>query len=334
MTKIALLLPTDFFAGGATGMLDILLLANRLASRSSDNGFDWKLLSENGEPARSSTGITLSVDGSYKDGDESDLILLPGILYRDIPSFEQRLVDEAPLLDHLRRWHGEGKLIAANCTSVSLLAESGLLDGQQATICWWLSAWFRNRFPSIDLHTHAMICESPGLLCSGATTAYLDLALRLVERLAGTDLALACARTMLVDTNRASQAPYATLQQYSGHRDALIECCQHWLQENMDRPFRLDAMAAAMATSERTLIRRFRDVLGDTPLHYLQQLRLFAARRMLENSTLGLEEIVSRVGYADVSAFRRLFKRELRCAPGEYRRRFSANPRMTDANSD
>lgn len=332
MTHIALLLPTGFFAGGATGMLDILLLANRLAGGASGDRFAWRLLSENGSPAHASTGITLSVDGNYDEGDTADVILLPGIVYRDIPSLEQRLADEAPLLARLRRWHGEGKLIAANCTAVSLLAESGLLDGQQATICWWLSAWFRDRFPAVELHTHAMICESPGLLCSGATTAYLDLALRLVERLAGAELGLACARTMLVDTNRASQAPYATLQQYSGHRDALIERCQHWLQENIDRPFRLDAMAAAMATSERTLIRRFREVLGDTPLHYLQQLRLFAARRMLENSTLGLEEIVSRVGYADVSAFRRLFKRELHCAPGEYRRRFSTHPRTTAAN--
>lgn len=323
MYTIAMLLPDRFFAGGAFGTLDILHIANRLAAHSGEALFQWHLLSENGKMATAATGITLSVDGAYEAADTADAIILPGIGYDDTERFEQRLQQEQQLTHRLRQWHEDNKLIAANCTSVALLAESGILNGRTATTSWWLGAWFRRRYPTVTLHPHAILCESPGLLCSGATTSYFNLALRLVEKVGGADLAMNCARMMLIDSHRASQAPYATLQQYQGHNDPLITRCQAWLQENLAQAFRLDLLARDIGTSERTLNRRFRQVLGDTPLRYLQQMRLMTARRLLESTSLGVEQIVSRVGYADVSTFRRLFKRELQCSPGEYRRRFS-----------
>lgn len=88
----------------------------------------------------------------------------------------------------------------------------------------------------------------------------------------------------------------------------------------MAQPFVLAALADALATSERTLMRRFRQTLGASPLQYLQRLRMQAARRLLECSTLEIKQIAAEVGYGDVSSFRRLFKRELSCAPGYYRR--------------
>ena len=157
-------------------------------------------------------------------------------------------------------------------------------------------------------------------ITSGAATSHYNLGLRLIERFAGADLSLECARYTLIDTKRRSQAPYASFLQFTGHGDELVARGQAWLQEQLVQPFSLDAMARALHTSERTLMRRFRAALGDTPLHTLQRLRLHAARRLLETSNLGLEAIVEQVGYTDLSAFRRLFKREFSCSPGEYRR--------------
>ncbi|MBI2307871.1 MAG: helix-turn-helix domain-containing protein [Rhodocyclales bacterium] len=322
MRRIALLLPDRFVAGGVAGTLDLLFAANRLAGGDAPL-FTWRLLSADGAPALASTGLTLAADGRYEEAGDADAIIVPGIIYPDLAHFEARIAGETELLRLLRQWHADGRLIAGNCTGVALLAESGILDGKTATISWWLSSWFRRHFPAVTLETHAILSECGPLLCSGATTCYLNLGLRLIERLAGPDLALHCARLMLVDTHRASQAPYATLQQYAGHNDPLVARCQEWLQDNLARPFSLATLAAAAGSSERTLIRHFRQALGDTPLHYLQQMRLFAARRLLESSALGLEQIVGRVGYEDVSTFRRLFKRELGCSPGEYRRRFA-----------
>lgn len=323
MIEIAFLLPERHFASGTTASAEVLSIANGLAQRKGEAVFAWRLLSENGTPVRSSTGIALPVDGSYADVDASDVVVVPGITCANIRQLERTLAEQAPLIGRLTRWHDEGKLIASFCTGVTLLAEAGLLAGRPTSISWWLTSWFRTRYPSVQLQTHAILCESPGLLCGGATTSYLNMALRLVERYAGPDISLQCARLMLVDTQRTSQATYATLAQFSGHDDALVTRCQHWLQKNLNQPFSLNSLAAAAGSSQRTVMRRFQQVLGDTPLHYLQQLRLFAARRLLETTALGIDEIVGHVGYTDVSTFRRLFKRELNCSPGEYRRRFA-----------
>lgn len=323
MKHVAILLPEFFFAGGVAGTLDLLYVANRLASPQGGPVFKWQLLSETGAPVTSSTGLSLAVHGTFDDVAQADIVLLPGIVYESVPAFERRVMQQQVLLSHLPRLHAAGTVIGASCSGVVLLAEAGLLDGQLATVSWWLASWFRQRYPAVNLQPQALVTEAGNLLCSGATTAYLNLMLRLIERFAGPDLALQCARMMLVDMHRASQAPYATLQQYTGHNDPLVTRCQTWLQENMAQTFRLEALAAAVGASERTLMRRFRHALGDTPLHYLQQMRLFAARRLLETTALGLEHIVEQVGYADVSSFRRLFKRELLCSPGDYRRRFT-----------
>lgn len=319
MKRIALLLPERFFASSVTGILDLFYLANSLGG----SLFSWRLLSADGQGATASNGLPFPADGHYDEADNADVILLPGVAYGDMPAFEKRLASHAPLTARLRAWHREGRPIGANCTGVVLLAESGLLDDRPAAISWWLGHWFQRRYPKVRLQAQALLTEADDLLCSGATTAYLNLGLRLVERYAGSDLALQCARLLLVDLHRTSQAPYTTLQQYAGHNDPLVTHGQEWLQTHLAEPFRLDAMAAALGTSERTLMRRFRLALSDTPLHYLQQMRLFTARRLLETSPLSLDQIIAKVGYTDVSTFRRLFKRELQCSPGEYRRRFA-----------
>lgn len=320
MKTIAFLLPERFFASSVTGVIDLLHIANGCAGREHPPLFGWKLFSERGAAVESSSGLRFEVSGNYEDASDSDAVYLPGTGYTDLPDFERRLAGGLRLAALLDGWHGRGRLLAGNCTGVAWLAESGVLDGVEATISWWLTDWLRHRYPQIRLQPHAILAEAGNRLTSGAASAHYNLGLRLIERFAGADLSLQCARLTLIDTKRRSQAPYASFLQFTGHGDELVARGQAWLQERLAEPFSLDEMARALNTSERTLMRRFRAALGDTPLHYLQRLRLHAAQRLLETSELGLEAIVERVGYSDLSAFRRLFKRELSCSPGEYRR--------------
>ena len=322
MKAIALLLPEQFFASGVAGLIDAFAIANFQAAASGSAVLRWRLLSADGLPVRASSGLEFAADGCYDQVQPGELLIVPGLIYRTIPSFEHTLQQQAALIARLRQWHAAGHVLAGCCTGVALLAESGVLDQQPATISWWLAGWFKRRYPAVCLSPHALVTDSPQLLCSGATTAYLDLALRLIERLVGPDIAQACARVLLLDPHRASQAPYTSLPSYSGHNDPMVSDCQRWLHAHLEQPFRLAALASAVNCSERTLMRRFRLALGDTPLHYLQKLRLFAARRLLETTALGLGEIAQRVGYSDLSAFRRLFIREVECTPARYRRRF------------
>lgn len=323
MTDIAFLLPPGFFTSGVTGLIDAFMLANRQMATRGGPGLRWRLLSADGGPVAASSGLRLAADGSFAELRAGEVIIVPGVMFDDVASFERVLASHADLVARLRGWREAGHVLAAHCTGVALLAEAGVLDGQPATLSWWLAGWFRRRYPAVQLDAQALVTESAHILCSGATSAYQDLALKLIARLLGEDVAQVCARILLIDPNRVSQAPYATLAAYNGHNDPLVSDCQRWMHARLDQPFSLAALAAAVHSSERTLMRRFRQALGDTPLRHLQQQRLFAARRLLETTTLDIGEIALRVGYQDTGAFRKLFTRELHCAPAEYRRRFA-----------
>jgi len=127
-----------------------------------------------------------------------------------------------------------------------LLAEAGVPYDKMATLSWWLAGWFRRRYPAVQLDAQALVTESAHILCSGATSAYQDLALKLIARLLGEDVAQVCARILLIDPNRVSQAPYATLAAYNGHNDPLVSDCQRWMHARLDQPFSLAALAAAV----------------------------------------------------------------------------------------
>ena len=325
MHQISVLLPRHCYAGSVTGFIDILLFANQQAARQGQAAlFGWTLCSQQAEAVQSASGILLQADGDYGLADSADTIIVPPITYASLGQFQARLASETVLLQQLSAWHAAGKQLLSFCTGIPLLAESGVLNERPAAISWWLTTWFRNRYPRVQLQPYATMAESPGLLCGGASTSYIELALHLVRQYGGAETALACSRLLLAGPQYNSQAPYMTMQSFAGHDDALVLRCQYWLQDNLAAPYSLEALAGHARSSSRTVIRRFKQVLGVPPLRYLQQLRLHAARHWLENSSLPLEQIVQQLGYSDSASFRRLFLRELHCTPAAYRKQFQA----------
>ncbi|WP_051279622.1 GlxA family transcriptional regulator [Chitinilyticum aquatile] len=320
MPNVAILLPEQYIASGACSAADMLQLANRLCGRTL---FAWRFFSRDGAPARSSSGILLPASGRYADALPADALLVAGIGYASLAKLERQLARETDLASVLQAADRQGRLLGSYCTGTTFLAQAGVLAGRQATISWWLAKWFRERYPAVQLQPHAMLCQAGHVLTAGATTSCLELMLQLIREKGGEDLALECARILLLDARRDSQAPYAGLQQFSGHDDPLVCRAQHWLQQQLAQPFSLDQLASATHSSGRTLIRRFRSVLGVTPLQYLQKLRLHHACRQLQHGDTAIEQIVTECGYEDLSAFRRLFKREMSCTPAEYRSRFA-----------
>jgi transcriptional regulator GlxA family with amidase domain len=144
-----------------------------------------------------------------------------------------------------------------------------------------------------------------------------------VEKFAGANLAAATGKMMLIDSNRVSQSSYATMPDEPQHSDAMVARAQRWMEKSLSRGFSLTELARHLAVSERTLNRRFKEAVGEAPLHYLQSLRVDVAKRLLETRGLKVDAVSERVGYADLSTFRRLFKRETGLSPRDYQRRFS-----------
>jgi transcriptional regulator GlxA family with amidase domain len=197
-----------------------------------------------------------------------------------------------------------------------------MLNGKRSTTHWALAERFREKYPKVKWMPELMVTEDHGFYCGGGVHAALDLSLYLVEKFCGHDISLQSAKALLIDTPRAWQAGFAVVPLKTEHNDDAISTAQDWLHENFHRPFPLDAPARRVGMSLRNFVRRFKHATGDSPLTYLQKLRIAAAKRLLENNHRTIQEISDAVGYQDVAFFRALFQRHTGSSPSAYREKF------------
>lgn len=329
MRHIKIWVYDGILASGVAGSIDVFTAANAVWRERNGKGrgmsslFEWRIESLDGKPVHTASGQIVSVDGPISPRATADAVIVTGPFIADIERFFERPELLRPLFSALRRQHERGALLASYCTGSFVLAEAGLLDGGVATTHWAKARTFAKRYPRVDLRVSEILTEQNRILCSGAVTTSLNLALRLVEKFAGTQVAAATGKMMLIDTNRGSQSSYATMQYEPRHSDALVLRAQRWMEKSLQQGFSLGELARHLAVSERTLNRRFKQALGEAPLHYLQSLRVDVAKRLLETRGLNVDVVSARVGYSDLSTFRRLFKRETGLSPREYQRRFT-----------
>lgn len=236
----------------------------------------------------------------------------------------------------LRRCHAGGAILAAACSGAVLLAEAGLLDGQEATTHWAFCASLRERYPAVTVREQrAMVISGEGqrLVMAGGGTSWLDLALYLIARCAGIEAAMQVARINLIDWHAIGQQPYARLVRTRQVDDAVIGRCQAWIAEHYHQPAPVAAMVRLSGLPERSFKRRFQLATGMSPLQYVHTLRLEEAKQMLEAGNEPIEAIAVAVGYEDVSFFSRLFRRHVKLTPAQYRKRFGSMRRALQAHS-
>lgn len=205
-------------------------------------------------------------------------------------------------------WHDAGASIAASCIGTFLLAETGLLNGREATCTWWLGPLFRQRYPAVHLDEERMLVPSGRLATAAAALGHLDLALWLIRK-ASPELATIVARYLLAEL-RSSQGQYI-IPNHLAHADPLIEGFEKWSRGHLDLGFSLQAAATALATTPRTLQRRSEAVLGKSPLAYFQDLRVERAQQLARTSNLDVDAIAAQVGYVDGATLRALLRRRL-----------------------
>ena len=273
----------------------------------------------------SSVGLEL---GGLVEGipDDLDMVMLPGLLHRSPGDLVARVQTLDAELEVLRTLHLRGVKLAGNCSGSFLFAESGLLDGHRATCSWWLANAFRQRYPNVQLEADAMVVEDHGMMTAGGASSLQALMLRLIARVGGEELAQQTARMLLIDTERQSQAPYVSQALMERPRDSLTEKAERFLRHELHREVSVSELAQHCGTSERSLLRHFRNHHGITPLAHIQHLRVERAKALLETTHLSFDEIVERCGYSDSASFRKLFKRATAITPGDYRERYRLRP--------
>ena len=207
--------------------------------------------------------------------------------------------------------------MTAACIGTFVMAESGLLDRERATTTWWLAPLFRRRYPAVQLDESSMIVKSGRVVTAGAALSHMDLALNLIRGISP-QLASLTARYLIVDS-RPSQSVYA-LSDHLVHADPIVQRFEAWARTRLRHGFSLDEAAKAVGSSKRTLARHMQDALGRSPLSYFQSLRVERAVHLLKTGNASVEEIASRVGYADGTTLRTLLRRRLKLGVKEIRR--------------
>lgn len=282
-----------------------------------------------GQPVRIDSTLSLTPHCAFADVPEPDLVFVPAggleshVLCRDGYDIDAVIAQNAGVIDWLRHWKDRGTQIAAVCSGVALLAETGLLDGKRATAHWGLAEKYRERFPRVDWRHELLVTDGGDLYCGGGVNAASDLTLYLVEKFCGREVASQCAKALLIEMPRTWQTAFTHFSMRGSHDDKSIHRAQEWLQENYARKdISLETLASNLGMSNRNFARRFKAATGESPLNYLHALRVAVAKQHLEAGRPGIADIADRVGYTDILFFRTLFKRHTGLSPIEYRKRF------------
>jgi transcriptional regulator GlxA family with amidase domain len=281
--------------------------------------------SRGGAPERSADFRSSVIDASMKSNRRISYWSL-----RD--DIEASLAGVAPAVPWLRRMHERGADLASMCTGAFVLAETGLLDGRAATTHWIAHDLFRARYPLVTLRPERIIVDEGRLITSGGATSFLNLVMYLAEKFLGAATAQAASKMFLIDLNKGAQTAYAIFSTQKTHGDAAVLRAQAMIEEGAGGSLSVAGLASSVAVSPRQFIRRFKAATGNTPVEYIQRVRVEAAKKHLETSSLGWGEIVQRVGYEDLASFRRVFVKYVGISPTEYRKRYqlrgAAEPRV------
>jgi len=315
-------------AGSALyGMVDVLMATGNLwqtlvRSAHRESPFRVRIVSPSRRPFRCGNGVPVVPELSLPDDPAADIVILPELWLGP----DEHLAGRHPMLTRwIRVRYDEGACIYSACSGSLMLAETGLLDGRDATSHWGYRDLFERRYPQIRFRPEPNLCfaDAEGrIVTAGGTTSWHDLALHIISRHVSPGEAMRIAKVYLLKWHDEGQLPYAPLVRPLPHSDAIAKTCEAWLGQHFRERNAVAGAVRQSKTPERSLKRRFKAATGLTLIDYLQNLRIDEAKHLLESSARSADEISFEVGYEDASFFRRLFRRRTGLSPVQYRRLF------------
>lgn len=322
MAKISLWIGNGCLSSPITTLLDAFSIANLwhqdLAPKKISPLFETQIVSTDGKQVSAQGNVTLKIDMSIDDVDQTDCVVISPVL----PNINPMPNDLDKLCQWLKRMQEQNTLIATVCTGTFMLAEMGLLEGKKATTNWQFARLFKKQFPNVQLVSEDMLTEDDNIISTGAATAVNNLALYLIRRYGSQKLATVCSKSLLIDPNRHKQSPYVISNPFRSHGDVQVLKAQEFIEKRYGAIETVDDIARDVGISPRHFKRRFKNATGDLPLRYLQNVRIDAAKERLETTHETIDQITWAVGYKDISSFCRLFKQHTRISPKIYREKF------------
>ena len=225
----------------------------------------------------------------------------------------------------VRNRHAAGSTLVSLCSGAFILAETGLVDGLSVATHQICAEALAKRFPQIVVDTNRRIVDHGDIITAGGFLAWVDIGLFLVDRILGPAIWAKTAHFVL-SSPAAGEARYFTgFAPPQTHGDRAVLKAQEWVHMRDGRGVSLAAMATAAGLERRTLVRRFANATGMSPIEYCRAVRIARARELLEGGDTSQKQIAQSLGYKDVAAFARVFRKITGLAPGVYRKRFGFN---------
>lgn len=317
--RVGVLAYPGCFASEVFGIPDLLVMARHIASAHGavEPSYEVSVLS----PRRrvlASGGSALDVSAMRP----VDVLIVPGFELSPAHDLAGVLAGLRTEVAAIRAQAASGTAVVSICVGAFLAAEAGLLDGHEATTSWLFADQLARRYPDVTVRPERLVVTDRAVTTTAAFSAMFDFALQLIRDHDGPHVARGTARVALVDDARSSQAPYVdpALLPPAGHEFSLG--VKRWLDRNLAIPYDLPRLAKEFHVSTRTMLRRFGDESGQTPLEYLQSTRVHRARLLLETTDRTVAHIAADLGYADPGAFSAIFARHTGRRPRDYRATF------------
>jgi len=327
--EVAIVAFPETTASVTYGMYDLLMSAGRdwgavVTGQPGPSLMRPRVVSARSDTFTAANDVPITPQATLEDCADPRIICIPEVAVAPRDPLTGRFTEE---IDWLKRCYATGATIATACSGAVLLAEAGLLDGQEATTHWAFCDVLRSRYPRIKVRQErALVVSGEGqrLVMAGGGTSWQDVALYLIARFAGIEAAMHVARINLIDWHANGQQPFAMLASSRQVSDAGIARWQRWIAGHYTEPSPVAAMVQLSGLPERSFKRRFQQATGMSPLEYVHTLRLEEAKQMLETCDDPVEAIANEVGYEDAGFFSRLFRRQVSLTPAQYRKRFGS----------
>ncbi len=326
--SIGLVLLHQFTLAAFAGLVDVLRLAADHGGRSRQIDVHWRVMSMDGLPRESSAGVAVNVDGALPDDPAAfDYIAMCG--GNDYPNTYL----PPPLRDWLQLASSKHVRMLGICTGTFTLAQAGLIGSRTVCVHWNVLDAFRSRFAQTKaVVDHLFVDEGDLITCAGSTAA-IDLGLYLVTRHCGQAKAQQVVRHMMLQGIRPAKLPQAHFYADLSHiTDIRVRQAAHFIEQRIDNPPTLDAIARYVNVGRRQLERAFHEALGISPMSFLRGMRLDYGRWQLRHDSRSITDIALECGFSDGAHFSRDFRARYGVSPREFRRQAGAQTVGVDAD--
>lgn len=313
--RIAFIVYPQTLVTGVSVPLEMFNAAALVQTGSVKKTLDVSFVASKKGPVTVTAGLQLVAEYDFNDELEVDWVFIPPMWGTPWPVLQS----ESAMQDWIVKKYSQGSRIIATGTGVGHLAMAGLLNNKVATTHWYYLPHFKRRFPNVKFQSKYFITHQEGIYCAGSINAQTDLVLYFINREFGEQSLALVEQQFMHELKRNFAIPF---YEPGGniHEDEVVSHVQNWIRSHHHESITLNQMAEVAGQSERQLRRRFSQAAGESPLRYLQRVRIEEAQNLLRETNLSITDIALTTGFGSSAYFSRAFKQHTRLKPGDYRR--------------